>query len=438
MRVVAAMFALAAASPDDLRRAHRQTPGQHLIGDGHAHMAVKLNKAMRAAGFVLKACEDFSVQELIALQRHLHGARDPALEAIYRKNKDLGRSMRVFGRHAETLQELEQLWAEELDALRAYPGLVNNSRDTKCHEAVMWLVHHVPQAARQALRMTMPLLPERALHAVATSIPETLAARFPPGGGLGCDQAHASQSKAKNNEYFEWPEELTYTATGHGAFPFWDNGGAGCSHCDPSISNSASIKVRYSAKQNAEIILHESCGDMTWTGHSGAPNKSPCNHIFTSDQGAFIYTPKTSLEVEADGEFCCRSVSKGSTSFPGAVPRDWMKTASYAGTYASFSGDHYSGDIKMFTWTAAGLQFWYYTKPDGTPIQQGESCRNPGGKKPVACPKMLPITLYHDWQPETFVNASFSASDFAVPAICKTTSVSCLIPGESSRQPLVV
>jgi hypothetical protein len=256
-------------------------------------------------------------------------------------------------------------------------------------------------------------------------------------GGLGCDEAHASQSTAKNTKYVEWPEELTYTATGHGAFPFWDNSGPGCSSCDPSVSNSAQLKVRYSAKQKSENLMHASCGDMSWTGDSNAPKKSPCNHIFTPDKGAFIYTPKTSLEPEADGKFCCRSVATGSTQFTGGVPRDWMKTGSYAGTYSSFSGDHFKGEIEMFTWTAAGLEFWYYTQKDGTPVQQGEGCYSPNGKKPKACDSGMPIVLYHDFDPSTFKNATFTSSDFEIPDICKSTSVSCTIPGGSAQSVIV-
>ena len=71
------------------------------------------------------------------------------------------------------------------------------------------------------------------------------------------------------------------------------------------------------------------------------PNKSPCNHILTPDQGGFIYTPKTSLDKEADGKFCCRTVKAGSTVFTGAVPLRWLvaeraaRGGSTAGSYAS-------------------------------------------------------------------------------------------------------
>merc|ERR1712039_454003 len=242
----------------------------------------------------------------------------------------------------------------------------------KCHEAIMWLVHHVPEQVQRELRkqVMLPLLPERELHAAHGFFP----------GGLGCDSAHAKQTTAKNTEYVEWPEELTYTATGHGAFPFWDNGGPGCSHCDPSVDNSAELKVKWSSKLNSENLMHESCGDMSWTGDSNAPNKSPCNHLFTPDEGAFIYTPKTALSEEADGKFCCRSVPAGSSQFPGAVPKDWMRSMNYFGTKGTYKGDHYTGDIKIYWSNAAGLDFWYYETPDGKPVDQGEGCYFPSAK----------------------------------------------------------
>jgi len=138
--------------------------------------------------------------------------------------------------YTDDIVEIEKLWAKEMQTLKAFPDLVKVSRDTKCHEVVMWMVHHVPESRQAELRktLTLPLLPERELNK-ADVVPTEVALKFPP-GGLGCDTAHAQQTKAKNTEFVEWPEEVIYTATGHGAFPFWDNGGPGCSHCDPSIS----------------------------------------------------------------------------------------------------------------------------------------------------------------------------------------------------------
>jgi len=428
MRAASAFLLLQGAyANSDLKRARQNVPGEHVVGDDHIGMTVKLNKALRSApDLTLKSCDEFAREELIELQRVLHKAREPSLELIYRETGDLGRRMGAFGKYSDDIQDLERFWSEEKAMLAKHPEMEQLVRDRKCHEVILWYVHHMSQTNQRELRksLILPLLPERDFENESNGL-------FPPGGGLGCDTAHAKQTTAKNTEYVQWPEEVLYTATGHGAFPFWDSGGAGCSSCDPSVSNSAEIKTMYSGKLGSEIIMHASCGDMSWTGSSGAPNKSPCNHILTPDEGGFIYTPKTSLDKEADGKFCCRTVKAGSTVFTGAVPQDWMKQATYSGTYADFSGDHYSGPIKMFTWgSGQGLDFWYYTKPDGSPVQQGEGCQQPGGTKPTACASMLPIVLYHDWS--SFANASFAASDFEVPSVCKTTSVSCAIPGDTS------
>jgi len=250
--------------------------------------------------------------------------------------------------------------------------------------------------------------------------------------GLGCEHVHSHQGEKINTQYVEWPEELTYTATSRGPFPFWDKGAQlpfGCETCDLDIKKVTGMKVMYSAKLKSENIMHEFCGQLK---HWGAPDNSPCNHIFTPDEGAFIYTPKTALNPEADGKFCCRSVKKGSTMFTGAVPRDWMKSGEYKGIYNSFKGDHYSGPVKIFAgWLAH--PFWYYTKPDGTPVSQGESCDDPQGKEPYQCDKYSPVTAWHEFVPGTFKSATFTSSDFAVPDVCKKTSVSCFIPGDNSE-----
>jgi len=102
--------------------------------------------------------------------------------------------------------------------------------------------------AKLRQEITLPLLPQRKRYEATN---RSKGEGFPPSGGLGCDTAHATQSAAKNDKYVEWPEELTYSALGHGAFPFWDNGGPGCNHCDPSVSGGAQLKVRYSAKLNS-------------------------------------------------------------------------------------------------------------------------------------------------------------------------------------------
>jgi hypothetical protein len=118
--------------------------------------------------------------------------------------------------------------------------------------------------------------------------------------GIGCAQCHASGQTANNKVSKVWPEQLSYNATAYGAFPFWDNSGPGCEWCDPALGAGQKIMVKYSAKLNSEMLLHSSCGNMGWTGAKGAPNKTACNHLFNSQYGAFIFTPKEALSPEAD------------------------------------------------------------------------------------------------------------------------------------------
>eukprot|EP00662_Eupelagonemidae_sp_cell21_P006148 gene6148-51382_t len=141
--------AAAAASARDLARARQHTPGGDLVGIGHVGMTKKLNTALRGMAGV-KDCDAFSIEQLVALQRLLYAARDPALEA-------------------------------------------------KCHEAVMWFVHHVPQATQAELgkMLTLPLLPERERHEPSNA-PSNVTARF---DRLGCDAVHAKGAQAKNHEH---------------------------------------------------------------------------------------------------------------------------------------------------------------------------------------------------------------------------------------------
>jgi len=263
----------AATSPVDLQRAHKKVPGVHAVGDGHVGMTLKLNAAIRGMKDVkLKSCDEFTNEELKELQRKIHEAREPALEAIYRKAGDLGRRMGAFGKFSDNLGDIEGYWAEEAKMLQAYPQLTELTRDRKCHEAIMWLVHHVNQEGQRDLRkkVTLPLLPQHDWPEAA-GVPESL---FPPGGGLGCDSAHATQTTAKNSEYVEWPKELTYSATAHGAFPFWDNGGPGCSHCDPSVDGSAQLK----AQRSFCILTVETCRGQVRTAHRRRVHATTFSH----------------------------------------------------------------------------------------------------------------------------------------------------------------
>ena len=80
--------------------------------------------------------------------------------------------------------------------------------------------------------------------------------------------------------------------------------------------------------------MHSSCQDLSWTGDANAPALGePCNHLFTANLGAFIYTPAVALASAADGAFCCRTYKATSTQLPGAVPRNWTQSLLYKVRY---------------------------------------------------------------------------------------------------------
>ena len=98
----------------------------------------------------------------------------------------------------------------------------------------------------------------------------------------------------------------------------------------------------------------------------------------------------------------------------------------------TFPGDYYQGDVKIYWSTTFGVDFWYYEDTSGNPIEQGEGCYFPGVDKKTACQYELPIMLWHDYDPATFKATPHSADEFAVPQVCKTTTVSCSAPGGSA------
>eukprot|EP00619_Florenciella_sp_RCC1007_P011050 CAMPEP_0205929602 /NCGR_PEP_ID=MMETSP1325-20131115/25397_1 /ASSEMBLY_ACC=CAM_ASM_000708 /TAXON_ID=236786 /ORGANISM="Florenciella sp., Strain RCC1007" /LENGTH=477 /DNA_ID=CAMNT_0053298837 /DNA_START=29 /DNA_END=1462 /DNA_ORIENTATION=+ len=437
-----ALTASAANASTDTDRARSKSPGRHVQGEGLRDIRNKLNAALENAYNNLVPCENMTLGEVYDVLETLHSARDHALEVIYQETDD-SRRLAANGVKSHKIETLKAHWAREAHIVEANPQLHDVARDGKCHDAVMWFTHHVPDERKNELFESgalevMPKLPVNEMpHTTGPFYGNTNQAAVEYvfnnyGAGLSCGIAHAAdQTITTNTEANVWPDSLSYSATGYGAFPFWDNTGAGCTYCDPSVDTPSSLKVKYDATQNSELLMHSSCGDMSWTGDSNAPNGSPCNHIFNSTYGAFIYTPVNALEPEADGEFCCRTFSAGDSNFPGAVPTNWMQSMNYWGSNTGFEGDYYSGEIKIYWYTMGGIDFWYYEDIDGNPVEQGEGCQYPGVGEKTACAYTLPIMLWHDYDPDTFVAESHTVDEFEVPEVCLATTVSCSAPGGS-------
>lgn len=432
----------------DFERAETKVPRAHLMGNGVKHMYEQMNTALHStSGLSTRPCAEWSFDDLTNILELVFTMRNPDFEKIYRKTDD-NRRLQANGVYSETFEDLKAVWEQEAGVLAENPSLHDVSRDGRCHDAVMWFTHHLTADRKEELissgDFTLPLMPDHLDLPHSKSHHEKSANRSAVdlvfesyATSTSCAMCHASGSVVSTNtESTSWPASLSYTGTGYGNFPFWDNTGPGCSYCDGAIAPSSDIEVHYDSTINSEILMHSSCSDMSWTGDANAPNSSPCNHIFNSSLGAFIYTPVSAMSKEADGEFCCRSYSASDSSFPGAVPQDWARSMTYWGTNTGFHGDYYTGEIKIYWTTVTGVDFWYYEQADGTPLEQGEGCYFPGVKnKTEACLNNLPIMLWHDYDPASvdWVNGEEQDSSwFEVPEICQTTTVSCSAPGSSS------
>jgi len=103
-----------------------------------------------------KPCEDWTVKELQTYQAELYHYREPALDAIYQNVNDNRRL-----RH-DSIEQHQVEWAEVNAHVTSNPHLEEMQRAGHCHEAVMWLVHHVSAPEQQTVFATQrfaPLLP---------------------------------------------------------------------------------------------------------------------------------------------------------------------------------------------------------------------------------------------------------------------------------------
>lgn len=146
----------AASSGDhhDLRRARTKKPRAGWKGDGHEGMVGVLNSHLEQMFPKVKACSEWTAEELQNLQSRLYEFRHDGFNGIYNASWDR-RKMNF-----PSLDEHRKHWAEMNQHAEANPHMKALNRDGHCHEAVMWLVHHVPSADQQSVfaRSAVPLL----------------------------------------------------------------------------------------------------------------------------------------------------------------------------------------------------------------------------------------------------------------------------------------
>jgi hypothetical protein len=246
-------------------------------------MLSKMNaQLVRNSPVPIVPCEEYTHSDLIELLSTLHSVRDPDLESIYQSDDD-NRRMQAGGVKTDELATLRAEWKAEAEMLTSSPDIAPVARDGRCYDAVMWWVHHVPAAAKQSLVSSgtlrrLPLMPIPDMpHAkdrlkAPPAVSDKIFHNFETSSA--CSACHAVGATTGNNESKNWPDSLSYNATGYGSFPFWDNTAPGCHYCNPSVSTPSTLIVKYSATLNSELLMHSRCGDMTWTGANGAPNST--------------------------------------------------------------------------------------------------------------------------------------------------------------------
>jgi len=111
-------------------------------------------------------------------------------------------------RRFATLAEYDTLWEEDAE------HAVEVIRDAKCAEAVMLWAHHLTEGGKSALgQRELPTVPTYDTQKASS---ETYESSF------NCVTGHSMKADHTSDHVWpHWPEDLHYTAKGHGAYPFW-------------------------------------------------------------------------------------------------------------------------------------------------------------------------------------------------------------------------
>merc|ERR1711959_371410 len=154
-----ALFALftlslvAAMDPRDLHRAQTKIPRAPFKGETPQKMSHALNGHLTRSFPNTKPCEDWTAEELQVYQAELYHYRETHFDDIYQNTSD-NRRMRHM-----SLEAHKQEWKQLNALVQRNPRLAKMHRDGHCHEAVMWLVHHVPASEQQTVFATQRFAP---------------------------------------------------------------------------------------------------------------------------------------------------------------------------------------------------------------------------------------------------------------------------------------
>jgi len=141
----------------DLSRAAQRKPTAPFLGSDHAAISTLLNDFLKnTPGLKVKECSEFTNDELNNLHRMLLSASSAEFNDVYVATSD-NRALR----HG-SIEEFENEWRLEEERMTENPELSRVVMDGKCHEAVMYWIHHVSRGTQERFieeGHVLPLLP---------------------------------------------------------------------------------------------------------------------------------------------------------------------------------------------------------------------------------------------------------------------------------------
>jgi len=416
------VVAVALPSPQDLERASRSVPRDHVRGGTPSETRQKINAALTTGPLRMQlptSCDEFSLATLGELQQTLFAVRSAELFT-----QDLRAP-----RHASA-EALAKELEEERATVQKHPGVEQALRDGRCAEIALYWAHHLSEEARTHFAETpLPLLASRGsaehgpalIHEGHFDVAKQLTSQ------LTCLTGHDAQAEARGQwaGFPAWPFEAVYNATGYGDYPFWTGGAPPGRQSGLATSSSgAHIHTTWSAVVNAEKLEHGSCSLSSI--NAGFSADGPCTHLMLGTQYAYLY--------DQEETHCCISSKPDYDCHLAPIARDFYSVFDYQGdieNYVSESG-YYQGTVKHYSTSMSGggsssFYFWYVTDPSGKPVEQGEgSCDMYNWFGSRDC-WGGPHYIYHQYDPPSFTAVDLDHTVFAVPDVCKTTTETCLV-----------
>merc|ERR1719247_4006779 len=164
---------------------------------------------------------------------------------------------------------------------------------------------------------------------------------------------------------------------------------------------------------------------LVWQRNYGSQQQTSCLPYKKDESRCCISEPSSFSHLQGNSQ--SRRLQSGPSETLAPSQGTFWNTFKDMGT-RTFSGVHYKGTVKYYLLSNVNepiTDFWYFTSPDGKPVQQGE-----GGKGPTdqGYPASIGHTIWHDYDQSTLDSSPIDSSVFAIPSACQSTTEQCTFP----------